>query len=76
MEFRRLKLPLRCRADEVIEELTSLYQDNNHVVIGAGTVLDATTARIAILAGAQFVFIPVFDEETATCIKYPICRVT
>nr|WP_263324536.1 bifunctional 4-hydroxy-2-oxoglutarate aldolase/2-dehydro-3-deoxy-phosphogluconate aldolase [Neobacillus sp. Marseille-Q6967] len=52
-------------ADEVIKELSSLYQENNNVVIGAGTVLDATTARIAILAGAQFVVSPAFDEETA-----------
>jgi 2-dehydro-3-deoxyphosphogluconate aldolase/(4S)-4-hydroxy-2-oxoglutarate aldolase len=52
-------------ADEVIKELSSLYQGNHNVVIGAGTVLDATTARIAILAGAEFVVSPSFDEETA-----------
>lgn len=52
-------------ADEVIKELTSLYNLQNDVVIGAGTVLDSTTARIAILAGAQFVVSPSFDEETA-----------
>ena len=52
-------------ADEVIKELASLYKDNGNVVIGAGTVLDATTARIAILAGAEFVVSPAFDEETA-----------
>jgi 2-dehydro-3-deoxyphosphogluconate aldolase / (4S)-4-hydroxy-2-oxoglutarate aldolase len=52
-------------ADEVIKELASVYKDNGDVVIGAGTVLDATTARIAILAGAEFVVSPAFDEETA-----------
>jgi 2-dehydro-3-deoxyphosphogluconate aldolase/(4S)-4-hydroxy-2-oxoglutarate aldolase len=52
-------------ADEVIKELAALYQNNKDVVIGAGTVLDSTTARIAILAGAQFVVSPAFDEETA-----------
>jgi 2-dehydro-3-deoxyphosphogluconate aldolase / (4S)-4-hydroxy-2-oxoglutarate aldolase len=52
-------------ADEVIKELASLYKDNGDVVIGAGTVLDATTARIAILAGAEFVVSPAFDAETA-----------
>jgi 2-dehydro-3-deoxyphosphogluconate aldolase / (4S)-4-hydroxy-2-oxoglutarate aldolase len=52
-------------ADEVIKQLSLLYQENNHVVIGAGTVLDATTARIAILAGSQFIVSPAFDEETA-----------
>lgn len=60
-------------ADEVIKELTSLYHERNDVVIGAGTVLDATTARIAILAGAQFVVSPSFDEETAKlCNLYQI----
>lgn len=60
-------------ADEVIKELAALYQDNNDVVIGAGTVLDAATARIAILAGAQFVVSPAFDQETATlCNLYQV----
>jgi len=53
------------RADEVIKELVTAYGENSDVVIGAGTVLDAATARIAILAGAQFVVSPAFDEETA-----------
>jgi 2-dehydro-3-deoxyphosphogluconate aldolase / (4S)-4-hydroxy-2-oxoglutarate aldolase len=52
-------------ADEVIKELASMYKDKSNVVIGAGTVLDAVTARIAILAGAEFVVSPAFDEETA-----------
>jgi 2-dehydro-3-deoxyphosphogluconate aldolase / (4S)-4-hydroxy-2-oxoglutarate aldolase len=52
-------------ADEVIKELATLYKDNDDVVIGAGTVLDAVTARIAILAGAEFVVSPAFDAETA-----------
>ncbi|SDM56320.1 bifunctional 4-hydroxy-2-oxoglutarate aldolase/2-dehydro-3-deoxy-phosphogluconate aldolase [Bacillus sp. OK048] len=60
-------------ADEVIKELSSLYENDNNVVIGAGTVLDATTARIAILAGADFVVSPAFDEETAKlCNLYQI----
>lgn len=52
-------------ADEVIKELTSVYENHNNVIIGAGTVLDAATARIAILSGAQFVVSPAFDEDTA-----------
>ena len=52
-------------ADEVIKELATFYAQADDVVIGAGTVLDAATARIAILAGAQFVVSPAFDEETA-----------
>ncbi|NLN97030.1 MAG: bifunctional 2-keto-4-hydroxyglutarate aldolase/2-keto-3-deoxy-6-phosphogluconate aldolase [Eubacteriaceae bacterium] len=34
-------------------------------VPGAGTVLDAVTARIAILHGAKFIVSPAFDEEVA-----------
>ncbi|MBO3313501.1 bifunctional 2-keto-4-hydroxyglutarate aldolase/2-keto-3-deoxy-6-phosphogluconate aldolase [Clostridium perfringens] len=58
-------------ADKVIEEL---FKDKNEeVVIGAGTVLDAETARIAILAGAEFIVSPSFDKETATlCNRYGI----
>ena len=33
-------------------------------VIGAGTVLDAATARMAIMAGARFIVSPGFDAET------------
>jgi len=60
-------------AEEVIKELASLYKNNPNVVIGAGTVLDAVTARVAILAGAQFIVSPTFDEETAKlCNLYQI----
>jgi 2-dehydro-3-deoxyphosphogluconate aldolase / (4S)-4-hydroxy-2-oxoglutarate aldolase len=60
-------------ADVVIKELTSYYKENSGVVIGAGTVLDATTARIAILAGAQYIVSPSFDEDTAKlCNLYQI----
>jgi 2-dehydro-3-deoxyphosphogluconate aldolase / (4S)-4-hydroxy-2-oxoglutarate aldolase len=35
-----------------------------HVLIGAGTVLDADTARKCFEAGAQFLVSPIFDAET------------
>jgi len=38
-------------------------------VIGAGTVLDAETARACILAGAQFVVTPTLRAETIACCK-------
>lgn len=39
--------------------------------IGVGTVLDAETARAAILAGAQFVVAPIFDPGTVElCRRY------
>lgn len=59
-------------ASKVIEELAQIYK-NGEMLIGAGTVLDAETARIAILAGAQFVVSPYFDEDTARlCNRYRV----
>ena len=60
-------------ADQNITELKQEYQADTDVVIGAGTVLDVTTARIAILAGAKFIVSPAFDRETALlCNEYQI----
>ncbi|MBP3950997.1 bifunctional 2-keto-4-hydroxyglutarate aldolase/2-keto-3-deoxy-6-phosphogluconate aldolase [Bacillus suaedae] len=43
------------------------------ILIGAGTVLDVTTARLAMLAGAEFIVSPSFDTETAKlCNLYKI----
>lgn len=52
------------KADEVIAEMVAGNQDSE-VVIGAGTVLDAVTARLAIMAGAEFIVSPTFDQDTA-----------
>ena len=61
------------RAHEAIRELAKKYADNPDVVIGAGTVLDAVTARIAILEGAQFVVSPALDVETIKlCNRYRV----
>lgn len=46
----------------VIETLAKRY---DQVAIGAGTVLDPETARIALLAGAQFLVSPSLSAETA-----------
>ncbi|BBA50671.1 ketohydroxyglutarate aldolase [Fusobacterium varium] len=51
-------------ATEVIKALKEQFT-SEELVIGAGTVLDAATARIAILAGSEFIVSPAFDEETA-----------
>ena len=51
-------------ATEVIKALKEQFT-SDELVIGAGTVLDASTARIAILAGSEFIVSPAFDEETA-----------
>lgn len=60
-------------AEAVIKELVEKYKDNQDIVIGAGTVLDPITARIAIMAGAEYIVSPFFDKETAeVCNLYQI----
>lgn len=55
----------------VIEEAANHY--GKEVAFGAGTVLDADTARAAILAGAEFVVAPTFNMEMVTlCNRYGI----
>lgn len=58
-------------AHKVIESLTEEFGDR--LLVGAGTVLDSETARIAILAGAKYIVSPGFDLETAKlCNRYQI----
>lgn len=60
------------QAEEVIQHLSQYVIDEN-VVIGAGTVLDSTTARLAILNGAEYVVSPHFDPEIAKmCNRYAV----
>ncbi|MBO0995378.1 bifunctional 4-hydroxy-2-oxoglutarate aldolase/2-dehydro-3-deoxy-phosphogluconate aldolase [Bacillus sp. SD088] len=60
-------------ADKVIEELSIQYKDDANIVVGAGTVLDVVTARMALLSGAEFIVSPCFDAETAKlCNLYQI----
>jgi 2-dehydro-3-deoxyphosphogluconate aldolase/(4S)-4-hydroxy-2-oxoglutarate aldolase len=54
-------------AVEVIRELAGRYGDE--VLLGAGTVLDAETARACMLAGARFVVSPIVDEGTIACCR-------
>ena len=56
---------------DVIHEASERY--GSDVLFGAGTVLDAETARSAILAGASFVVAPTLNLETlALCNRYGI----
>lgn len=56
-------------AHRVIEDLARKYAGD--VLLGAGTVLDAETARIAILSGAEFVVSPHFNPDvTRLCNRY------
>ncbi len=60
-------------ASQAISELRVAYQDYDDIVIGAGTVLDAITARLAIMSGATFIVSPTFDQATAEiCNLYQI----
>jgi len=58
-------------AVKVIERVVERHGDT--VVVGAGTVLDAETARACILAGAAFVVSPIVDAPTIrVCRTYGI----
>lgn len=58
-------------AGEVISALKNVFEDK--MMIGAGTVLDSETARLAILAGADFVIAPNFNQEVSTlCNRYQV----
>jgi len=59
------------RALEVIRQARQAVGDT--AAIGVGSVLDAETARAAILAGAQFVVAPIVDLPTIeTCKRYAV----
>lgn len=48
-------------AGEVIQALKKAF--GSQLLIGAGTVLEGVTARLAILSGADFIIAPTFDAE-------------
>jgi len=59
-------------AEEVIKELARVYS-NGEILLGAGTVMDAETARTAILAGAQYVVSPYLNLDTVKlCNRYRV----
>lgn len=51
------------KAEQIIAHLCEQYQDCDDIIIGAGTVLDAMTARLAISAEAQFIVCPHMDKD-------------
>jgi 2-dehydro-3-deoxyphosphogluconate aldolase / (4S)-4-hydroxy-2-oxoglutarate aldolase len=56
---------------DVIRQATCEF--GKEVLFGVGSVLDAETARAAILAGAQFVVCPTFKPETVEiCKRYSV----
>ena len=57
------------RADQILRQLTDKLGDR--VLLGAGTVLDTETARIALLAGAQFLVSPTVNFDVIEmCQRY------
>jgi len=54
-------------AVSVIEQLAKNY--GNDALVGAGTVLDAETARACILSGAKFIVSPALNVETIECCR-------
>jgi 2-dehydro-3-deoxyphosphogluconate aldolase/(4S)-4-hydroxy-2-oxoglutarate aldolase len=59
-------------AHQVIEGLSKKFHQKD-LLIGAGTVLDSETARMAILAGSNYIVSAGFDQETAKlCNRYQI----
>jgi len=59
-------------AIDVIREICRKYEGGDEI-IGAGTVLDAETARMAMLAGAQFIVGPTLNADMIRiCNRYQI----
>jgi 2-dehydro-3-deoxyphosphogluconate aldolase/(4S)-4-hydroxy-2-oxoglutarate aldolase len=54
-------------AIRVIEDVARRL--GSEAIVGAGTVLDAETARACILAGAQFIVSPALDIDTISCCR-------
>lgn len=59
-------------AHKVIEALANKY-NKGEMMLGAGTVLDSETARMAILSGANYIVSPGFNEASAKlCGRYQV----
>ena len=54
-------------AIRIIEEVARRFGAD--VIVGAGTVLDAETARACMLAGAQFIVSPALDLDMISCCR-------
>ena len=51
------------QADKLVAKEVDKYKENSSILIGAGTVLDPVSARIAILAGAKFIVSPSLNKD-------------
>ena len=60
------------KADELIKTLVEKYAGSD-MLVGAGTVLDPETARVAMLAGAKFIVSPSLNIDTIKiCNRYGV----
>ncbi|MDD3243007.1 MAG: bifunctional 2-keto-4-hydroxyglutarate aldolase/2-keto-3-deoxy-6-phosphogluconate aldolase [Eubacteriales bacterium] len=60
------------RAHHLMEQLADSYAPQE-MLLGAGTVLDPETARIAMLSGAQYIVSPSFNADTMRlCNRYRV----
>ena len=58
------------RAHAVIEEIARSYKPED-IILGAGTVMDSETARVALLSGAEYIVSPYLNIETVKlCNRY------
>ena len=60
-------------ADQLISQMVKKYEGTD-VTIGAGTVLDPATARIAILNGASILCRPTLIRRSSLCATFMMCR--
>lgn len=59
-------------AADIVKSLAAEYKGTD-IMIGAGTVLDPETARIAILAGASYIVSPCLNSDTVKlCNRYSV----
>ncbi|MGI6316919.1 MAG: bifunctional 2-keto-4-hydroxyglutarate aldolase/2-keto-3-deoxy-6-phosphogluconate aldolase [Christensenellales bacterium] len=59
-------------AHHVIEDLAKAYPEGE-MILGAGTVLDPETARVAMLSGAQYIVAPSLNPDTVKlCNRYQV----
>lgn len=59
-------------ATEILKELNSKYSSDK-IILGAGTVMDTETARVAILAGACYIVTPYLNKEVVyLCNRYKV----
>ncbi len=58
---------------DLVSNIVNKYKDNDKVVVGAGTVLDPETARMAIIAGANYIVSPGLNLDTIKmCNRYRV----